>query len=64
VDDFSFMSIATDESIWLETDFEQEVWEVVRDLNGDKAPGLDGFTMAFFFPAVLVCSEGGYNCSF
>jgi hypothetical protein len=49
VDDFSFMSIATDESIWLETDFEQEVWEVVRDLNGDKAPGLDGFTMAFFF---------------
>jgi hypothetical protein len=49
VDDFSFMSIATDESIWLETDFEQEVWEVVRDLNGDKAPGLDGFNMDFFF---------------
>jgi len=24
------------------------VWEVVRGLNGDKAPGLDGFTIAFF----------------
>jgi hypothetical protein len=24
------------------------VWYVVRDLNGDKAPGPDCFTMAFF----------------
>jgi hypothetical protein len=24
------------------------VWDVVRDLNGDKALGPDGFTMAFF----------------
>jgi hypothetical protein len=24
------------------------VWEVVRKLNGDKAPGPNGFTMAFF----------------
>jgi hypothetical protein len=24
------------------------VWEVVRNLNGDKASGPDGFTMAFF----------------
>jgi hypothetical protein len=34
-------------SNWLERDFEEQVWEVVRDLNGDKAPGPDGFTMAF-----------------
>jgi hypothetical protein len=34
---------------WLEGEFEEnEVWEVVRDLNGDKAPGPDGFSMAFF----------------
>jgi hypothetical protein len=24
------------------------VWDVVRDLNGDKAPSPDGFTMVFF----------------
>jgi hypothetical protein len=43
-----FLSIDVDESIWLERDFvEQEMWEMVRDLNGDKAPRLDGFTMAF-----------------
>jgi hypothetical protein len=32
----------------MERDFEEEVWEVVRKLKGDKAPGLDGFSMAFF----------------
>jgi len=38
VDGLSFLSIDPEESIWLEREFEeQEVWEVVRDLNGDKA---------------------------
>lgn len=27
---------------------EEEVFGVVHDFNGDKAPGPDGFTMAFF----------------
>jgi hypothetical protein len=36
-------------ALWLERGFEeQEVWEVVREMNGDKAPGPDGFSMAFF----------------
>jgi hypothetical protein len=49
VDDLSFLSIDADESIWLEREFEkQEVWKVVRGLNGYKALGPDGFTMAFF----------------
>jgi hypothetical protein len=49
VDGLSFLSIDEDESIWLERDFEEkEVWDVIRELNGDKAPGPDGFTMAFF----------------
>jgi hypothetical protein len=49
VDGLSFSSIDAEERLWLERDFEeQEVWDVVRDLNGDKAPGPDGFTMAFF----------------
>jgi hypothetical protein len=31
------------------------VWDVIRDLNGDKALGPDSFTMAFFqkFWAIL-----------
>jgi hypothetical protein len=33
----------------MEREFEEEeVCEVVRKLKGDKAPGLDGFSMAFF----------------
>jgi len=46
VDGLSFLSIDAEESIWLEREFEKP--EVVQDLNGDKAPGPDGFTLAFF----------------
>jgi hypothetical protein len=43
--------------IWLERDFEEnEVWEVVKGMEGDKAPGLDGFSMAFF-SSLLGCGE-------
>jgi len=49
VDGLSFSSINAEEGTWLEREFEeQEVWEVVQNLNGDKASGPDGFTMAFF----------------
>jgi hypothetical protein len=49
VEDLSFLSIDAEESIWLERAFEEkEVWDVIRDLNGDKAPSPDDFTMAFF----------------
>jgi hypothetical protein len=49
VDGISFSSIDSDECLWLKRVFEeQEVLEVVREMNGDKAPGLDGFSMAFF----------------
>ena len=34
---------------WLERRFEKdEILLVVRDMEGDKAPGPDGFSMAFF----------------
>ena len=37
------------ERVWLERKFErEEIFQVVRDLEGDKAPGSDGFTMAFY----------------
>jgi hypothetical protein len=49
VEGLSFLSIDADESIWLERTFEEnEGWDVIRDLNRDKAPGPDGFTAAFF----------------
>jgi hypothetical protein len=49
VDGLSFDSIDEVAASWLEKDFEErEVWEVVKTMNGDKAPGLDGYSMAFF----------------
>jgi hypothetical protein len=48
VDGLSFLFIDVDESIWLEREFEEEVWDVVKVMNGDKAPSPDDFTMAFF----------------
>jgi hypothetical protein len=49
VDCLSFLSIDANESTWLERELEEnEMWDVVRDLNGDKVPGLDSFTMTFF----------------
>jgi hypothetical protein len=41
-------SIDEGERVWMEREFEEEeVWEVVRKMKGDKAPGPDGFSMAF-----------------
>jgi hypothetical protein len=49
LDVLSFNSIGVDMASWLERAFkESEVFEVVRTLNSDKAPGPDGFSMAFF----------------
>ena len=34
---------------WLERPFEEtEIFEVIKDFNGDKSPGPDGFPMTFF----------------
>jgi hypothetical protein len=48
VDDLSFDSIDEVVASWLERDFEKnEVWEVVKAMDGDKASGLDGHFMVF-----------------
>jgi hypothetical protein len=49
VDSLPFDSFDEAKARWLARDFEEkEVWEVVKAMNGDKAPGPDGFSMAFF----------------
>jgi len=49
VDGISFDSILESEASWLEIAFvEEEVKKVVSAMNGDKAPGLDGYSIAFF----------------
>jgi hypothetical protein len=47
VDDLSFGSIDEVAASLLERDFEEKVWEVVKAMNGDKAPGPDGYSMRF-----------------
>jgi hypothetical protein len=49
VDDLSFSSVDEEDRIWLEREFEEdEIWAVIQNFKGDKAPGPDGFSMAFF----------------
>ena len=49
VEGLEFDCIGNMERVWLERKFErEEILQVVSDLDGDKAPGPDGFTMAFY----------------
>lgn len=49
MDNLEFEAITEDTASWLQREFGvQEVKEAVFSANGDKAPGLDGFSMAFF----------------
>jgi hypothetical protein len=49
VDGLSFASIRDDEQVLLERRFEkEEIVQVLKDFQGDKALVPDGFTMAFF----------------
>jgi hypothetical protein len=58
MDGLEFDGITTTESELLEHKFEKdEVLQVLKDLQGDKAPGPDGFTMAFFQKCWSVIEE-------
>jgi hypothetical protein len=49
LDGLDFDSIDVEEASWLERPFEEsEVLDVVKGMNSEKAPGPDGFSMAFF----------------
>ena len=48
-DVLDFPRISRDNVIWLERLFEEvEIFEVIKEFNGDKSPGPNGFPMAFF----------------
>ena len=73
VEGLEFDQIGELERGWLERRFEKvEILSVVRDLEGDKAPGPDGFSMVFFHHCwrvverdVLVVFEEFYqHCEF
>ena len=49
LDDVDFSSISVEDASWLDRPFkEEEVFGVINDFNGDKAPGPNGFSMVFF----------------
>ncbi|XP_075645067.1 uncharacterized protein LOC142616063 [Castanea sativa] len=49
MDGLDFACIEEDERLSLEKEFmKEEVIQVLREMEGDKAPGPNGFTMAFF----------------
>ena len=49
MDGLDFACIEEDERLSLEKEFtKEEVFQVLREMEGDKALGPDGFTMAFF----------------
>ena len=48
-DVLDFPRISRDNVDWLERSFEEtKIFEVIKEFNGDKSPGPDGFSMAFF----------------
>jgi hypothetical protein len=49
LDDLPFSSIDEEDGLVLDRQFtEEEVWGVVKEMAGDKAPRPNGYTMAFF----------------
>ena len=49
MDGLDFACIEEGERLSLEKEFtKEEVTQVLREMEGDKAPGPDGFTIAFF----------------
>ena len=59
MDGLDFACIGEEERVSLEKEFsEEEVIQVLREMEGDKAPGPDGFIMAFFSQMLDCCGKG------
>ena len=48
IDGLEFACLGETERSMLEREFEKEIIEALKKVEGDKAPGPDGFTMVFF----------------
>jgi len=58
VDSISYDSIVEVKASLLEREFvDREVWEVVKEMNSNKAPGPNGYSMAFFQACWIVLKE-------
>jgi hypothetical protein len=73
LDGIHFSFISDEDAKWLERPFdEDEIAKVVQGCNGDKAPGPDGFSLAFFQhcwsvvrnDVLAVCNEFHEHCQF
>ena len=59
MDGLDFACIEEDERLSLEKEFTKvELIQVLREMEGNKAPGPDGFTMAFFSQMLECCAKG------
>ena len=59
MDGLDFACIEEDERLSLEKEFsKEEVIQVLREMEGDKTPGPDSFTMAFFHKCWECCGKG------
>jgi hypothetical protein len=62
LDALTFNSTDAEEATRLERAFEEsEIFEMVKTLNGDKALGLDGFSLAFFQSSWMIVKEDVMN---
>ena len=49
MDGIQFSTISNEDALWFERPFEEtEIETMVQDCHGGKAPGPDGFSLAFF----------------
>uniref|UniRef100_A0A2N9E7V6 Reverse transcriptase domain-containing protein n=1 Tax=Fagus sylvatica TaxID=28930 RepID=A0A2N9E7V6_FAGSY len=73
LDGIQFDAISDEDALWLDRPFEEnEIEIVVQGCNGDKAPGPDGFSLAFFQHCwsivrndiLAVCQEFHEHCQF
>ena len=59
VDGLDFASLDESDSLSLEKEFDrEEIITALREAEGDKAPGPDGFTIAFFQKCWCIIEEG------
>ena len=59
MDGLDFACFEEDERLSLEKEFsKEEVFQILREMEGDKALGPEGFTMAFFSQMLECCGKG------